>query len=264
MHPIERLRYVARASGVEQALLVRETAEALATFRGDPQGLVTACRRVVGRRPAAGAIWWLCSRVLTAADPMVEAWRAADEAEADPTVRELAHALPDEATVCVLGWPQLVGDALVRRGDVEVLAVDVLGEAAGLVPRLVAADGDAVEVPVAGLGAAVADCDLVLLEASAVGPAGFVGVIGSRAAAATARSAGVAVWLVAGVGRVLPPRIWEAVVPRLERDDPWEAPDEVVPLELVDLLVGARGPEHVGDALSRSECPVAPELLREL
>lgn len=264
MHPIERLRYVARASGVEQAVLVRETAEALAHFRADPQGLVTACRRIVDRRPTAGAIWWLCSRVLCAPDPMIEAWRAADEAEGDPTARGLAHALPDGARVCVLGWPETVGDALVRRGDVEVLVVDVLGEAAGLVQRLVAADGDAVEIPVDGLGTAVASSDLVLLEASAVGPTGFVGVIGSLAAAATARSVGVAVWLVAGVGRVLPGRVWEALAPRLERDEPWEAPDEVVPLELVDLVVGPRGPEQVDEALARSACPVAPELFREL
>ena len=38
MHPIERLRYVARASGADQAVLVRETAQALAAFRDDPSG----------------------------------------------------------------------------------------------------------------------------------------------------------------------------------------------------------------------------------
>ena len=32
MHPIERLRYVARASGADQELLVRETAHALGAF----------------------------------------------------------------------------------------------------------------------------------------------------------------------------------------------------------------------------------------
>src|SRR5215212_5910505 len=68
VHPIERLRYVARASGVDQALLVRETASALGAFGSDPAGLVTACRRIVSRHPTAGALWWLCGRVLTAGD----------------------------------------------------------------------------------------------------------------------------------------------------------------------------------------------------
>ena len=73
MHPIERLRYVARASGADQAVLVRETAGALAAFADDPAGLVTACRRIVSRHPGSGPLWWLCSRVLTATEPMREA-----------------------------------------------------------------------------------------------------------------------------------------------------------------------------------------------
>ena len=51
MHPIERLRYVARASGVPQAILVRETAGALLSFSSEPHELVTACRRMISRQP---------------------------------------------------------------------------------------------------------------------------------------------------------------------------------------------------------------------
>ncbi len=67
-----------------------------------------------------------------------------------------------------------------------------------------------------GLGAAVADADLVLLEASAIGPDGFVGVAGSRAAAAVAAHDETPVWLVSGVGRALPRRMWDALVSRLD------------------------------------------------
>ena len=42
MHPIERLRYVARATGYPQGAIVAEAARALASFTSDPQGLVTA------------------------------------------------------------------------------------------------------------------------------------------------------------------------------------------------------------------------------
>ena len=204
MHPIERLRYVARASGADQALLVRETAQALSAFRGDPSGLVAACRRIVDRHPTSAPLWWLCARVLTSPDGQREAWDAVDEIEGDRTAAELAFALPEDATVCVIGWPELVGDALPPRGDVEVLAVDSLGEGSGLVRRLVQAGIDAVDVPTSGLGAAVCSSDVLLLEAVAVGPTGFVGVSGSLAAATVARHAEVPVWLAAGVGRMLP------------------------------------------------------------
>ena len=46
MHPIERLRYVARTDGAGPAVLVRETALALCGMEFDPQSLVLACRRI--------------------------------------------------------------------------------------------------------------------------------------------------------------------------------------------------------------------------
>ena len=150
MHPIERLRYVARASGADQSVLVRETAQALAAFRDDPSGLVAACRRIVDRHPTSAPLWWLCARVLTSPDGQREAWAAVDEIEEDRTSAELAFALPEEGTACVIGWPELVGEALPPRGDVEVLAVDALGEGSGLVRRLMQAGIDAVDVPTVG------------------------------------------------------------------------------------------------------------------
>lgn len=262
MHPIERLRYVARASGADQTLLVRETAHALAAFHDDPAGLVAACRRIVDRHPTSGPLWWLCARVLTSPEGQRDAWDAVEAIEADPTPGDLAAALPEDATVCVIGWPELVGEALPRRGDVDVLAVDSLGEGSGLVRRLSAAGIDAVDVPPSGLGAAVASSDVLLLEAVAIGPTGFVGVSGSLAAAAVARQTEVAVWVVAGVGRLLPSRMWEALVGRHETHaaDPWDLDEEIVPLGLVDLVCGPCGLEPPVDALRRIDCPVAPEL----
>jgi hypothetical protein len=264
MHPIERLRYVARASGAEQSLLVRETAGALASLGIEPVGLVTACRRIVDRHVASGPLWWLCARVLTSNDPHREAWRCADEIGEDPTADELVHALPEDGMVCVLGWPELAGEALVRRGDCVALVVDSLGEGSGLVRRLRRADASAEDVPPSGLGAAVAACDLVLLEASAIGPDGFVAVAGSRAAAATARHAGVPVWLIGGIGRVMAAPMWAALTRRLEdeRGDAWLEDDEVVPLDLVERLCGPGGPVPVADGLRQADKPVAPELFR--
>jgi hypothetical protein len=267
VHPIERLRYVARSSGAGQELLVHETASALGAFADDPQGLVTACRRIVSRQPGVGALWWLCARVLTGGDPMQEAWAAVDELDEDRTAANLAHALPDGGTVCVLGWPDLAAEALARRGDVEVLVVDALGEGSGLVRRLLSADPDTdvEDVPLSGLGAAVAASDLLLLEASVLGPSGFVAIAGSHAAAATAKHADVPVWVVAGLGRLLPTRLWDEAARRVVPDgEPWDADDEVVPIDLADQLAGPAGPQPTADALKRISCPIAPELLKEL
>jgi hypothetical protein len=267
VHPIERLRYVARSTGAPQEVLVRETAGALASLGFDPPGLVTACRRILDRHPLSGPLWWLSARVLTAHDPMDEAWRAADEIGADDTAGTLAYDLPDDATICVLGWPDVIGESLPRRGDVEVLVVDVLGEGSGLVRRLLASDVDAVDVPLSGLGAAVTASNLVLLEAASVGPAGTAAVCvsGSLAAAATAAQAEVPVWLVAGVGRLLPARMWDALSGRLDlMGEPWELDDELVPLDLVAKVAGPSGVEDVVEALKRVDCPIAPELFRSV
>jgi translation initiation factor 2B subunit (eIF-2B alpha/beta/delta family) len=182
------------------------------------------------------------------------------EIDHDATGEHLASEVPEASTVVVLGWPEVAVAALARRGDVTSLVVDAGGGGAGLAYRLQDIDIDAIEVDEAGMAAAVRAADLVVLEADALGPAGFVAVSGSYAAAAVARYARVPVWLVAGVGRVLPPGLWSRMARRLERGDPWTATDEIVPLELVDVVVRPSG-RMPGPAISGPpDCPDAPEL----
>src|ERR1700755_1982932 len=114
VHPIERLRYVARASGGDQRMLVRETAGAIRGLQFEPAGLVVACRRIVERHPTSGPLWWLCSSVLAATEPFAVASELADRIEEDPTPDVLIDLLPADATVCVLGWPDLAGEAVLR------------------------------------------------------------------------------------------------------------------------------------------------------
>ena len=262
MHPIERLRYVARASGVPQSVLVRETAGALMSFSREPHGLVTACRRMISRQPASGPLLWLASHVLSSGDPGTELRNCLEALDTDRTARELRYAIPDGATVAVLGWPEAASEALPARGDCEVLVIDVLGEGTGFVQRLWNDDVDAADVPVNGLGAAVADADLLLLESPAVGPEEFLAVAGSRAAAAVAAHRGIPVWLVGGVGRVLPAPLYSSLRSRVVPDDPWDLDEEFVPLDLVSHIVGPDGAASVTDALQQIDCPVAAELLR--
>ena len=87
VHPIERLRYVARARGADAESLVRETAGALRGLGLDTAGLVVACRRIVERHPTCGPLWWLCARMLTSSDPMAAARAAIEEMECDATDR---------------------------------------------------------------------------------------------------------------------------------------------------------------------------------
>ena len=137
MHPIERLRYVARSSGAASSALVAETAAALRAFGGNPQGMVTACRRIVARQPTAGPLWYLAARALTAPDGVAEAQRVAAEVADDTTPRRLGHALPQGATIVVVGWPDHTATALGRRGDLRVRVVDSGGEGGALVDALV-------------------------------------------------------------------------------------------------------------------------------
>ena len=275
MHPIERLRYVARADGAGPTLLVQEAAGALTGFADDPAALVTACRRLVDRHPGVGPMWWLAARVLAADDPAREAWASARVLDDDGTPWVLAEHVPEDATVTILGWPELTAAGLGARGDVSVQVVDAWGEGSGLVARLDAAGLHAAEARLGSAtgspsalarSAAVVASDLVVLEANALGPDGFVAVSGSSAAAAVGRQSGVGVWVVAGEGRALPGRLWDALRRRLDGpDDPWDRAEEIVPLSWCDRVVGPAGvaddPSGPG-AARRADCPVAPELLK--
>ncbi|MEO1061744.1 MAG: hypothetical protein AAFZ07_10025 [Actinomycetota bacterium] len=264
MHPIERLRYVARAGGADQATLVAETASSLAALGVDPAGMVTACRRVVQRHPTAGALWTMCANALTAVDGISAAYSFADDVNSDRCSVQLVDALPDEAGIVLIGWTDLAPSALPRRGDLEVFVVDTDHSAGSLVGRLLSADVEAIEVPLLGLGAAAAEADVVVIEAEFAGPNGAVCAAGSRAAAAVARSAGSEVWLVAGVGRVLPGRVWETVLARVTLDAPWESDLEVVPADLVDRLVRHDGVVETSCLAISPDGPIAPELLTNL
>ncbi len=265
MHPIERLRYVARTHGGDQRMVVRETAGALRGLGLDGAGLVVACRRIVERHPTSGPLWWLCASVLTATDPFATASRLADEIEDDPTPDVLIEALPADAVVTVVGWPDLAGEALLRRGDVSVLAVDAAGVGRSFVHRLQRSDVEAEIVEPGGAAAAVVASDVVLIEALAATPGDVLAVTGSRAAASVGYCSEIPVWLVVGRGRCLPDTMFATVVERAaDVRMPWEADTEPMPTALMSAIVRDTGWVDIGaaGAALRAECPLALELLR--
>ncbi len=266
VHPIEHLRYVARAQGADPASLVEETAHALGSLHFDPSGLVVACRRIVERHPFTGALWWLCANVSTSAEPFEAVWELADEIRSDPTGAELGAALPDDALVATIGDPDVIGDGLIRRGDIRVLAHDAGYTATSFVRRLERHDVDVDPVDSGVAGVVAKHADVVLVEAMAVDPGRAVVPVGSSTIAAAARSWGTEVWLVAGVGRRLPSGFVDAMVAKVEalaeECDPWDLDVEVLPTEMFTHVVGPHGKVPMGPPAIVAECPMAYELLR--
>ena len=263
MHPIERLRYLARSSGGDPRVMVSETASALRGLGVDPAGLVVACRRIVERHPTCGPIWWLCAHMLTSTDPYRTARERADEIDADLTPEVLIDVLPADSTVCVLGWPDLAGEAILRRGDIRVLAVDADDQGSSFVRRLERADVEAEVVEPGGIAAAVLAADLVIVEALAASPTELMVVRGARAAASVAYCSEVPVWAVVGVGRVLPDAGFTSLVQRVaDVRVPWQAEADVLPLALCSHVVTPSGAAAVEEVELRAGCPLAHELLR--
>ncbi len=228
MHPIERLRYIARSYGGDPRTLVVETASALWALGDDPAGLVVACRRIVERHPTSGPLWWLCAHMLIDTDPWAVARRLASEIADDPTADQLADALELDATVCVVGWSDLIGEALLRRDDLSVLAVG---------------SDDSADL----LTGAVLAADVVLIEALAASTTEMLAVPGARAAASVAYCSEIPVWAIVGVGRRIPEVGFQSLVDRI----PNEGVADVVPLGLCTEI-----------GTSDSACPIALELTR--
>jgi hypothetical protein len=265
MHPIERLRHVARVAGADPALVASEAAAALASMATvEPVGLVPACRRLVERHVVCGPVWWVCARILSGADQAASARDAAAALDADRTDRVLQRELPDGVSVMVVGWPDVTASALRARGDVEALIVDAGGDGGALARRLREGGNDCDLVPDSGVGPAAAVSDIVILEALMASPAGALATPGSLPAAAVAAHFAVPVWAVVPTGRLLPQELWDAATARLDQSgrEPWDREAEVVPAELITHVVGPQGLSAARDGLSPADCPVAPELLR--
>ncbi len=261
MHPIEHLRYIARSRGAEPAGLAREAATALATLRADPANLVVASRRIVGRHPEAGQMWWLCSQLLVASDPSRLAWELADRLDDDPVADVLAGALPLDATVVTVGNPTVIGDALVRRPDVRVWCVDSEYGASDLLRRLDRHEVVGEPIATEQLARAASAADVVLVQAAAACAGRALAPVGSQVVAAVASSSGTPVWLVTGTGTRLPKQYVDEIAARV-LDDDWAGPIDDLPLGLIDQVVNEDGLVPMSSTALRPDCPLTPELLR--
>ncbi len=236
---------------------------ALGSLRADHANLVIACRRIVERHPEAGPLWWMCARLLTSDDPSALAWELADHIDDDAAPRTIAAALPDDAAVLTIGWPEIGGAALVRRGDVRVLCADSRHEASGFMQRLERLDIECEPIPAESLARAAAIADVAIVEAVAACPTRALAPVGSHVVAAVARSVDTPVWLVTGVGRRLPSEYVDAIGERLVAGhEAWDLDVDDLPIELVTHVASCDGVGGDVAAALRPDCQIAPELLR--
>lgn len=273
MNPTERLRSVTRRS-VDDHALAAETADALAAFAAEPASLVVACRRVLAHHRSHGVLWWVCARVLAAPDAVAASREACRALDADRTADRLAAALPlldDDERIAVIGWPYAVDVALTERLDLDVVAVRVAGADPG--PGLRRRSVERGVRIVDAWGASVLDVARLIVPALAIGNGRALVPAGTTEALGVIGKAASEVWLLSGVGRVLPRRLYEAVeraattpaeVVPYDVEDGDASLAEVVALESFDRVAGPRGLEPSADADTHPDCPVVPELLRPL
>ncbi len=232
------------------------------TFGAEPAALVAAVRRLLTRQPGVGPLWWLGSKMVAGADPAEAAWDSIAELRSDRTDRELAHGLPDGATVVIAGWPDRAVDGLVRRGDLSVLVVDVGGQGFSVARRLSDAEVEVEVIDAEQAAAAVESADVVILEAAAVGDHVALVELGGLTLAALGRVVGTPVWLTVPVGRRLAEPYVQAITERLVAADrvPWVRTVDVVGLGLIAQCVTPEGVVTVAE-LGEMTAPFAPELL---
>jgi hypothetical protein len=258
VQPFERLRYLARWSDDDGPELLSEAADCLAAFGGDPAGLVVACRRLLAHHSSTATLWWLCSQVLAAPAARDAAWAAWQAYTDDETPGRLAAALPfpHDEPVAVLGWPDVVSTGLAERPDLDLVVVRSRSGAEKLSRRLRTAEQPVRVVSESELLAL--EPSHLLVEASATGGGSALVPFGAGDLAAAARSHGAKVWLVAGLGRALPERLFQSLLAAVG-DDPDR---EIVAADRVDRVVGPTGAEPPAMLTRRMDCTVAPELLR--
>ena len=115
---------------------------------------------------------------------------------------------------------------------------------------------------VSEVDAAALEPSHLLVEALAASPKSAVVPEGAADLLTTLSATGAVGWLVAGVGRVLPERLFAAVRTEVEREQTQHSPVELVDVGRFARVAGPRGLDAPDALLRRVDCPVAPELLR--
>lgn len=212
MHPIERLRWIARATGEADVSLASEAAWTMGELAADePAALLTASRRLVGHHPCCGPLWWVCARLAESADPLSEAAELVEELLGDTTAARLAEALraevPRSGLLSSTVPAGVVQGALSRRGGYVLRLVGDFRLLAREIPSFSAVAGEVVGYGPEEAGSAVEDTSLLLVEPCFASKEGLVLDVAAAAAVVAAHELGVPVWALLPTGRVLSPEL---------------------------------------------------------
>lgn len=293
MHAIERLRYVARSGDVDATELACEAAYALAGLSRDRRALVLAGRRLLEFHPRCGPLWWVVAHALVTDDLRSTVIGLVKELEDDAAVDEL-FALPDSQTTVLCEATRTVVRGLCERPDLSVRLVGDRNAVRSGMRFFSGAFSPPQGFITEEIGQAISGANAVVVEALAAGPSGYLLADAGQALAEAALSQGVPLWVVAGVGRVLPPELFDVLIAHLavdeqdvvneERSDAVlaglvdnddqpsirafnKAVQSLIPVNTATLVVtpsGLREPKlvfHSNRAVSHQRCPVPSELL---
>ncbi|MFI5054193.1 MAG: hypothetical protein ACHQDE_07520, partial [Acidimicrobiia bacterium] len=144
------------------------------------------------------------------------------------------------------------------RPDLEVLAVRANPGDDRWRSRLARSDASARPVDV--IEAAAQDPSHVLVEVIASSPTQVLVPDGTSLLLEQLARPAMLLWLVAGVGRVLPARLFDAMLRQL--GEPADRGLELLDVQVADRIAGPTGLVRPESLQRRVDCPVAPELLR--
>lgn len=85
VHPIERLRYVARAGSAPDRILVAESVPALGAFARSPGAMLVALRQLIVRQPESAGLLALAAHMVQSLEPVEAGWAFAESLEMDRT-----------------------------------------------------------------------------------------------------------------------------------------------------------------------------------
>lgn len=263
MHPIERLRYVARATHVPGDVLARETAMALADFVGDDAGMLIACSRILDRQPSSGPLVWLAAHALGAPNQRKALWDSVAALEDDSTMAAMAYSLPDDAVVAAVGWTDALSLLARKRGDLGFVIIDTDGNAEYQIDRFADDGQDITTIDAEAMAQGVFDATHLLVGLDALGTESCLAPLGSFPAAAVARHLDVPVWGIASIGVALGDRMYSGLTRRWNeqsREPRHLRMREEVPTSLLDQVITTAGLVTSDQAVQAGGCPIVPEL----
>lgn len=263
MHPIERLRWIAGATGEADVSLASEAAWTMGELAADdPAAVLTASRRLVGHHPACGPLWWVCARLSESAEPLREAEALVEELLGDTTAARLAEALrrevPRSGLLSCAIPAGVVQGAIARRGGYILRLVGDHRALSRELSSFSAVAGEVVGYRAEEADAAVEDTSVLLVEPCFASEDGLV--LGNAAAAAVraANEHHVPIWALLPTGRVLGRELaasalslaFEQVV--------------LVPAAALARAVSPAGSSSLAEALSAGRGPRGLDLARTL